>query len=142
MDPHKEASLLIIDDEEPIRRLLSTYLSDRYTCLTASSGEEAKVLLSGSSFDLVITDIMMPGTSGIDLCHYVHRTCPDTVVVMVSGMTDINYAIEAMRQGAFDYITKPFDLAHVVMAVERALRYQALVAAKRHYERCSKKASG
>jgi response regulator RpfG family c-di-GMP phosphodiesterase len=134
MEPHKEASLLIIDDEEPIRRLLSTYLSDRFTCVTAASAEEAKVLLSGSSFDLVITDIMMPGTSGIDLCHYVDRTCPETVVVMVSGMTDINYAIEAMRQGAFDYITKPFDLAHVVMAVERALRYQALVAAKRQYE--------
>lgn len=134
MEPHKEVSMLIIDDEEPIRRLLSTYLSDRYTCITAGSAEEARKLLTGSSFALVITDIMMPGTSGIELCHYVHQTCPETVVVMVSGMTDINYAIEAMRQGAFDYITKPFDLAHVVMAVERALRYQVLVAAKRHYE--------
>jgi putative two-component system response regulator len=134
MGPHKEGSMLIIDDEEPIRRLLSTYLSDRYTCVTAGSAAEAKVLLTGSSFDLVITDIIMPGTSGIELGHYVQQTCPETVVVMVSGMTDINYAIEAMRQGAFDYITKPFDLAHVVMAVERALRYQTLVAAKRNYE--------
>jgi putative two-component system response regulator len=134
MESKKQGSILIIDDEEPIRRLLDTYLSDRYTCAIAGSAEEAEVLLTGSSFDLVITDIMMPGTSGIELCQYVHRTCPETVVVMVSGMTDINYAIEAMRQGAFDYITKPFDLAHVVMAVDRALRYQALVAAKRHYE--------
>ena len=76
MEPHKEGSLLIIDDEEPIRRLLSTYLSDRFTCLTAASAEEARVLLTGTSFDLVITDIMMPGTSGIDLCHYVQQTCP------------------------------------------------------------------
>jgi len=135
MKPHKEVSMLIIDDEEPIRRLLETYLSGRYTCVTAGSAAEARILLTGNSFDLVITDIVMPGTSGIELCQYVHQTCPETVVVMVSGMTDINYAIEAMRQGAFDYITKPFDLSHVVMAVERALCYQVLVAAKHHYER-------
>jgi response regulator RpfG family c-di-GMP phosphodiesterase len=134
MGTNKDVSILIIDDEEPIRRLLSLYLSDEYTCVTAASADEATALMAGSSFNLVMTDITMPGTSGIELCQYIHRAYPETVVIMVSGMTDINYAIEAMRQGAFDYVVKPFDLTHVLMAVERGFRYQVLVAAKRHYE--------
>lgn len=134
MANNKEVSILIIDDEEPIRRLLALYLSEDYTCTTAASADEATALLAGSSFNLVITDITMPGTSGIELCQHIHQAYPDTVVIMVSGMTDINCAIEAMRQGAFDYVVKPFDLAHVLMAVERGIRYQVLIAAKRHYE--------
>ena len=130
----REFSILIIDDEEPIRRLLAMYLSEVYVCATASSANEAAALLAGESFNLVITDITMPGTSGIELCQLVQQAYPETVVIMVSGMTDIKCAIDAMRQGAFDYITKPFDLPQVMIAVERALRYQALVAAKRNYE--------
>jgi len=134
MGTNKDVKILIIDDEEPIRRLLALYLSAEYTCVTAASADEATALMAASSFNLVMTDITMPGTSGIELCQYIHRAYPETVVIMVSGMTDINYAVEAMRQGAFDYVVKPFDLAHVLMAVERAFRYQVLVAAKRHYE--------
>jgi response regulator RpfG family c-di-GMP phosphodiesterase len=134
MASKKDISILIVDDEEPIRRLLAMYLSDDYTCVTAGSADEATILLGGSCFNLVITDITMPGTSGIELCQYVHKALPETVVVMVSGMTDIQYAIEAMRHGAFDYVTKPFDLTQVLISVDRALRYQALVAAKRNYE--------
>lgn len=134
MANNKEVSILIIDDEEPIRRLLALYLSDEYTCVTAASADEATTMLAGSSFNLVMTDITMPGTSGIELCQFIHQAYPDTVVIMVSGMTDINYAVEAMRHGAFDYVVKPFDLSHVLMAVERGLRYQGLIAAKRHYE--------
>ena len=130
----REFSILIIDDEEPIRRLLAMYLSEVYVCATASSADEAAALLAGESFNLVITDITMPGTSGIELCQLVQQAYPETVVIMVSGMTDIKCAIEAMRHGAFDYITKPFDLPQVMIAVERALRYQALIAAKRNYE--------
>lgn len=134
MANNKDVSILIIDDEEPIRRLLALYLSDEYTCVTAASADEATTLLAGSFFNLVMTDITMPGTSGIELCQYIHQAYPDTVVIMVSGMTDINYAVEAMRHGSFDYVVKPFDLSHVLMAVERGLRYQGLIAAKHHYE--------
>lgn len=134
MGINKQVSILIIDDEEPIRRLLAVYLSEEYTCVTAASADEATALLAGGSFSLVITDITMPGTSGIELSQYIHQAYPETVVIMVSGMSDINYAIEAMRHGAFDYITKPFELSQVLMAVDRALRYQVMVAAKRHYE--------
>jgi response regulator RpfG family c-di-GMP phosphodiesterase len=135
MAGNKDISILIVDDEEPIRRLLAMYLSNDYACVTAASADEATILLDSSrSFNLVITDITMPGASGIELCQYVQKALPETVVMVISGMTDIQYAIEAMRHGAFDYVTKPFDLTQVLIAVDRAVRYQALVAAKRNYE--------
>jgi response regulator RpfG family c-di-GMP phosphodiesterase len=134
MESNKRANILIVDDEEPIRRLLATYLSDKYTCVTAASADEGAAILAGAVFNLVMTDITMPGTTGIEFSQQIRDCYPDTVVIMVSGMTDIDYAIDAMRHGAFDYVTKPFDLAQVLMAVDRALRYQALVEARRHYE--------
>ena len=130
----KDVSILIVDDEEPIRRLLSMYLSDEYSCVPVANADEATMMLSSRFFNLVMTDITMPGASGIELCQYVQKAFPETVVLVVSGMTDIQYAIEAMRHGVFDYVTKPFDLAQVLMAVDRAIRYQSLVAAKRNYE--------
>ena len=91
-------------------------------------------LLATTSFELMLSDISMPGASGLDLCEFVHRSYPNTVVVMVSGMNDIQDAIEAMRQGAFDYVVKPFELLQVALAVGRALRHQALLAFKQHHE--------
>jgi putative two-component system response regulator len=131
---NKEISILIVDDEEPVRNILISLLGERYSCISAASAEEAGRIIGFSPFNLVITDIQMPGASGIDLCAQIQRTCPDTVTVVISGQTDIRFAIEAMRQGAFDFITKPFDIQSVLLAVERALKYQELVVAKRSYE--------
>ncbi|HEY6327813.1 MAG TPA: HD domain-containing phosphohydrolase, partial [Blastocatellia bacterium] len=103
-------------------------------CVLSESAEEATKILGGNHFNLVITDIRMPGASGLELCQLIHKTCPETVAMVISGMTDIQFAIEAMRQGAFDYVVKPFDLPHVIVSVERALRYQALLVAKQNYE--------
>lgn len=128
------ASILIVDDDEAIRSLLSACLDDSYWCATAASAEEAVTLLKPGSFNLVLSDIHMPGKSGLELCGYVQENCPRTVVVMISAMTDIDYAVEAMRQGAFDYITKPFDLSRVTLAVERALRYEQAVEDNYRYE--------
>lgn len=131
---NSDISILLVDDEEPIRKLLAAYLSPTYSCVTAANADEATILLATTSFNLVLTDIRMPGTSGLELCQLIQSMCPETVVLMVSGQTEINYAIAAMQQGAFDYITKPFDLSMLLLSVERALRYQALTQAKRHYE--------
>jgi putative two-component system response regulator len=127
-------SILIVDDNELVRDLLRTCLDETYWCATAGSTEEAMTLLQSGSFNLVLSDITMPGTSGLQLCRHIQRTCPRTVVVMISAMTDIEYAIDAMREGAFDYITKPFDLSHVTLAVERALRYEQALEEKHRYE--------
>jgi response regulator RpfG family c-di-GMP phosphodiesterase len=127
-------SILIVDDEEPIRKILVDFLSTKYLCITAASAEEAIQIISVGPASLMLADISLPGASGLGLCERVLKICPETVVVMMSGHTEIDYAIKAMQQGAFDYIKKPFELQHVRVSVERALRYQALVVSKRNYE--------
>lgn len=128
-------SILIVDDEEPVSELLRVVLSPTYDCTVAASADEAITLFAERSFKLVLADITMPGTSGLELCALVNKTSPDTVVVMVSGLSDIQSAIKAMQQGAFDYVVKPFELSQISASVERALRHQALLSFKHHYER-------
>lgn len=123
--------VLIIDDEEQIRHLLIDVLGSAYECSDAGSAEEALAALSKDTFDLVISDIDMGGMSGLELVPHVHSVSPDTVVVMVSGNQDIEFAIKALRVGAFDYITKPLDLRHVEASVERALNHHRLLKEKR-----------
>jgi diguanylate cyclase (GGDEF)-like protein len=123
--------VLIIDDEEQIRNLLIDVLGTSYQCSDAGSAEEALAALAKTTFDLVISDIDMGGMSGLELVPRVHSLSPDTVVVMVSGNQDIEFAIKAMRVGAFDYITKPIDLRHVEASVERAINQSNLLKEKR-----------
>src|SRR4029079_3112535 len=85
-------------------------------------------------FDLVISDIDMGGMSGFERVPRVHSLSPDTVVVMISGNQDIGFAIEAMRVGAFDYISKPIDLRHVEAYDEPALTHCNLLKEKRRYK--------
>ncbi|HET6976124.1 MAG TPA: EAL domain-containing protein [Pyrinomonadaceae bacterium] len=131
---HHKPTILIIDDEEQIRNLLIDVLGNTYQCSDAGSAEEALAALATTTFDLVISDIDMGGMSGLELVPRVHSLSPDTVVVMVSGNNDIEFAIKALRVGAFDYITKPIDLRHVEASVERALNHFNLLKEKRRYK--------
>src|SRR5687767_15586227 len=130
----QKSKLLIIDDELQIRSLLVDLLGPVYNCSEASSAEDALTALSHETFDLVISDIDMGGMSGLELVPRVHSLAPDTVVVMISGNQDIEFAIKALRVGAFDYITKPIDLRHVEASVERALKHGGLLKEKRLYK--------
>ena len=130
----QKSKLLIIDDEEPIRSLLIDLLGGDYDCSDAGSAEEALTALADETFDLVISDIDMGGMSGLELVPRVHSLSPDTVVVMISGNSDIEFAIEALRVGAFDYISKPIDIRHVEASVERALNHNELLKEKRRYK--------
>ena len=126
--------ILIIDDEPEITGLLTGLLREDYECSWANSAEEGMALLRGDKFDLILTDVQMGGMSGLELVSEVLTQSPDTVVIMISGLLDIETAIAAMQAGAFDYITKPFALPHVEAAVRRALDHSRLILAKRHYE--------
>ena len=136
MEPavYQKPTILIIDDEEQIRSLLIDLLGDTYNCSDAGSAEEALAALSQDTFDLVISDIDMGGMSGLELVPRVHSLAPDTVVVMISGNHDIEFAIKALRVGAFDYISKPIDLRHVEASVERALNHHSVLVEKRRYK--------
>ncbi len=126
--------ILIIDDEPLIRNMLFEALSDDYLCSTAESAESALLILQKETFDLVMSDINLGGTRGIELIPEIFKYSPDTVVMMVSGNQTIDSAIEAMQVGAFDYIRKPFDLEHLEIAVRRALNHHSLLVSKREYE--------
>jgi diguanylate cyclase (GGDEF)-like protein len=130
----KRPGILIIDDDEQVRGLLCSMLDVDYDCVTVSSAEEAINLLKVIKFELVISDINMGGISGLDLVPYIVKETPETVVVMISGQHTIDAAIQAMRAGAFDYVTKPFDVRQVEDAMERALAHQQLLENKKYYE--------
>jgi putative nucleotidyltransferase with HDIG domain len=126
--------ILIVDDEVEITEILADLLSEVYDCARAGSAEEALARLQQGDFQLVISDITMPGMSGLDMIPHVKELSPDTVVVMISGMQTVESAIGALRLGAFDYLMKPFDLRQVEAVVKRALEHYELVVAKQRYE--------
>jgi putative nucleotidyltransferase with HDIG domain len=109
-------------------------LCERYECHAVASAEAALAALSRQSFDLIISDITMGGLSGLELVPRALRLVPDAVIIMISGAQTVEHAIAAMRAGAFDYLTKPFDLTQVEAAVRRALGHHALLVTKRRYE--------
>jgi len=126
--------ILIVDDEVEITEILADLLSEEYDCIRAGSAEQALTLLQDNEFQLVISDITMPGMSGLEMIPHVKTNSPDTVVVMISGMQTVESAIGALRLGAFDYLMKPFDLRQVEAVVKRALEHHDLVVAKQRYE--------
>jgi diguanylate cyclase (GGDEF)-like protein/PAS domain S-box-containing protein len=131
---NKRTRILIADDEAQIREVLHELLGEDYECAEVSSAEEALALLQTEEFNLVLSDIMMGGITGLQMVPQVLERSPDTVVLMISGEQNIESAIEALRAGAFDYITKPFDLRHVEAAVKRAIEHHELRRSKRYYE--------
>jgi response regulator RpfG family c-di-GMP phosphodiesterase len=126
--------ILIVDDETEITAIVADLFEGLYDCTTAGSAEEALGLLAGREFELVVSDITMPGMSGLDMIPHIKRSSPNTVVVMISGMQTMESAIDALRLGAFDYVMKPFDLRQVEAVVKRALEHQDLILAKQRYE--------
>jgi response regulator RpfG family c-di-GMP phosphodiesterase len=124
---NRDARVLIVDDEESVRSLLYDLLSNTYTCDTAADGEEALDKCGRSVYHVVLSDIMMPGISGIDLLRHVLARRPDTTVIMVSANHDTRRAVSALRMGAYDYIVKPFELEEVELSVTRALEHRRLI---------------
>lgn len=134
MSCDSRSRILIVDDERQITEILSDLLVGQHDCQTAGSAEEALAILAETDFQLVISDITMPGMSGLDMLPFVKSVSPNTVVVMISGMQTVESAIGALRLGAFDYLMKPFDLRQVEAVVKRALEHYELILAKQRYE--------
>ena len=133
LDEYKER-ILIVDDEESIRKLFAACLSIRYNCVEASSVNEALAHLKETEFALVITDIMMPGLSGTELLRKIVEICPYTAVIVVSGVDRPQRTLDAIRLGAFDYLIKPCALDVLELTVERALERRALMLNARQYK--------
>jgi putative two-component system response regulator len=129
-------NILIVDDEDLIRRTLRKKLTkEGYSCAEASCGDDALRHLRGSPADLVILDVMMPGRAGTEILPEIKAGYPETAVVMATAVTDPRTVISCMKNGAHDYIPKPFELEEVMLAVGNALMKRRLeVELKRHQD--------
>jgi len=133
----KEAAhILVVDDEEPIREIVASMLGTAgYACKQAGSGMEAlAVLNSGEEFELMLSDLMMADLDGIGLLERTKEKYPDMPVVMVTAVHDISVALAAIRNGAYDYLLKPFEREQLLNTVSRALENRRLKVENRTYQ--------
>ena len=122
------AAILIVDDDEAVRDTLYDLFSESHMCHVADTAEQAIKWLDQGAYDVVLTDISMPGLSGVELLGHVRQRQPDTPVIVISGITDQEHAKGLLRLGAFDYLLKPFRLEEVERSVERAVVYHTRLA--------------
>src|SRR5690349_10932158 len=128
--------ILVVDDEEAIREVVTSMLgSAGYKCQQASSGKEALAILdSGEEFELILSDLMMAELDGIGLLERTKEKYPDLPVVMVTAVHDISVALAALRNGAYDYLLKPFEREQLLATVRRALENRRLKLDNRKYQ--------
>lgn len=121
------ASFLVVDDDETIRDVLFELFSDEHMCHTASTAEEAVEHLMSQDYDVVITDISMPGMSGENLLGFVKVYRPRTPVLFISGSAGREQAEQLLRKGACGYLMKPFRLEEIAQKVARTIEYRRRV---------------
>ncbi len=130
------SKILIVDDEGPIGRILERELSvEGYRCHSVQSGEDALLELKSDDYSLVISDINMPGMSGVELLKHLIGSEQEIAVIMLTGLPDLSTAVQCLKMGAYDYLTKPIDSAELSISVSRALeRRQFLIREKRYQQ--------
>jgi two-component system NtrC family response regulator len=127
------ARILVVDDDENLRWVLKTQLEDMgYLTSTAASGEEALALIEQELPALILTDLKMPGLSGMELLDRVRSEEPEVPVVIVTAFGTVQSAVQAMRAGAYDYLTKPIDFDELSLVVTRVLQHFQLIAEVRN----------
>ena len=121
-----EATILIADDDSSLRNSLKVALQDDYHVLTAADGKEALAAIQKESIDLIILDIRMPVIEGMEILKEAKNDDPSIEVIMLTGMDEVSQAVEAMRLGAYDYITKPFDFDKLMGTIEKVVEHKML----------------
>ena len=125
---NREIRIMVVDDEAAMRESLAGWLTkEGYQTVTAGSGPEALSLQKDCPSDLWLVDIKMPGMDGLELLQKVKIDWPQVLVIMITAYGSIESAVEAMKQGASDYLLKPFDPEHMLLIVEKLLKQQALL---------------
>jgi len=122
----QRGTVLVVDDEEGVRASIRAILEDTCDVLEAEDGAAALEVLRAHEVDLVMLDQRMPGEAGIDVLPRIKAADPSTVVVIATAVHDLRTAVEALRRGAYDYLTKPFDVDDILLLAQRALEKRAL----------------
>jgi two-component system response regulator PilR (NtrC family) len=124
---NEEARILVVDDEQSMREFLEIFFRrEGFDVVTTGEVDSALVAIEADDFDVVISDVRMPGRSGLDLLQVVKEISPETVVIMITAFATTETAIAAMKQGAYDYVTKPFKVDELRLVVEKALEKKLL----------------
>jgi two-component system response regulator PilR (NtrC family) len=119
--------VLVVDDEQSMRNMLAIALQQEgYEVVTANDGEAARREIEARSLDLIVSDIRMPGLDGIEVLRFAREHLPETEVILITAHASTDSAVEALRLGAYDYITKPFDIDELKLTVKRALEVKEL----------------
>ncbi|MBW2268807.1 MAG: sigma-54-dependent Fis family transcriptional regulator [Deltaproteobacteria bacterium] len=127
-----KARILVVDDERSMQEFLDIFFrSEGYDVVTAGDVATGRLHLENDAFDIVISDIQMPDGSGLDLLQAAHELAPETLVVMITAFASTETAITAMKQGAYDYVTKPFQVDEIRLVVENALEKKLLTSENR-----------
>lgn len=131
-----KARILVLDDEERVRKIIGLQLErEGYEVELINSGDKAiELIKKGGQFDLMISDVKMPGTSGTDVLKFAAERAPLMPVIMLTGVVSVETAVSAMRSGAFDYLMKPITRKDLIPTVERALAYGRLIQYNRKLE--------
>jgi DNA-binding NtrC family response regulator len=123
----KKPSILIVDDDKTVRESLAKYLSGEYNTYTASNGHEAIIRISDNSdIEFIVSDLKMPGMDGIELLEKLQADNKDIVTIFITGYSTIESAVDAMRKGAYDYLTKPVDLNKLEITIKNAIENKKL----------------
>jgi DNA-binding NtrC family response regulator len=128
----RDLRILVADDDEITRDVISSLLSkEGYRVFSAYDGFDAIKTLRGEDIDLVITDLRMPGADGIEVLKHAIKSNPDIAVVILTAYGTLDTTLEAMKEGAYDYLTKPFNLQEIIILAEKALKRAALISENR-----------
>jgi len=123
----RRARILVVDDEHSVRDSLENWFrKDGHDVRSAANGSEALEALEGGSFDAAVVDIKMPGMDGVELQERIHRLDPQMAIIMITAFASVETAVRALKQGAFDYVTKPIDPDELSHLVRRALEHRRL----------------
>jgi two-component system response regulator HydG len=122
----QEATVLIIDDRENMLKMMSNLLQDDFEVMTCNSGEAGLESFRKDPTDLVVTDIRMPDVTGMEILRSVKKLSPDTEVILMTAYAEVSQAVEAMKDGAYDYVTKPFEPDDMVLTLQKALERKRL----------------
>ena len=119
--------ILLVDDEPRFIDSLESILHHfNYDCCKAHNGQDAVAMLGGRSFDLVLLDVALPDMSGLEIASFIKRSCPETIVVMLTGTRTVETAVEAMKHGAYDFLTKPLNHEQLLRTLEKGIEHGRL----------------
>ena len=123
-----ESKIMIVDDDQTMKSsLIEWFESEDHHVYGASSGEEAIEKIADGSFNIIITDLKMPGIDGLELLRYVKREHHNTEVIIMTAYGTVETAVNAMKEGAYDYVVKPFSPEEIDMVVKKIIEHQSLI---------------